>query len=66
MSEECDKLSREGADGGTIGKVYADAWRLMLLGDLDAAFVSVSDAVNCIESIETCKDVVDELAAAFV
>jgi hypothetical protein len=67
MSIECAKLAREGADARTIAGVYADVWRSgMLLGGLENGFISVSDAVNSITSIKTCKEVVDELSAAFI
>jgi enoyl-[acyl-carrier protein] reductase II len=66
MSEECVKLSNAGADNNAIGAVYADVWRAgMLLGDIENGFVSVSDAINSIRSIKTCKEVVDELSSAF-
>lgn len=66
MSAQCDKLAREGADVRAIAGVYADVWRSgMLLGDLENGFISVSDAINSITSIKTCKEVIDELAAAF-
>jgi enoyl-[acyl-carrier protein] reductase II len=67
MSEKCDKLAREGADPRTIAGVYADVWRSgMLLGDVKNGFISVSDAINNITSVKTCKEVVDELSAAFL
>jgi enoyl-[acyl-carrier protein] reductase II len=66
ISAECVKLSDEGADGNAIAAVYQDIWRAsMLLGDLDNGFLSVSDAINSITDMKTCKEVVDELASAF-
>ena len=66
MSEQCDKLAREGADARAIAGVYADVWRSgMLLGDVENGFISVSDAIDNITSVKTCKDVVAELSAAF-
>lgn len=65
-SEECVRLSNEGANGNTIAAVYNDIWRAsMLLGDLDNGFLSVSDAINSITEMKTCKEVVDELASVF-
>ncbi|MDR2356190.1 MAG: nitronate monooxygenase [Clostridiales Family XIII bacterium] len=67
MSADCDKLARAGADARVIANAYAGAWRRgMLLGDLNYGFISVSDAINSITAVKTCKEVVDELAAAFV
>ena len=66
MSEYCFKLAGEGADARTIANVYADVWRTgMLLGDLENGFISTSDAINNITGVLTCKEVVDELGAAF-
>jgi len=67
VSKECEKLSNEGADGKTIAAVYQDIWRAsMLLGDLDKGFLSVSDAINSITDMKTCKEVVDELASVLI
>ncbi|MCR6545680.1 NAD(P)H-dependent flavin oxidoreductase [Dehalobacterium formicoaceticum] len=63
---ECERMSREGVDAGTISKAYAGGFRTgMLLGDLENGIVSVSEAIGMINEILTCQQVVDDIATAF-
>lgn len=65
---EMEKMFKEGASGQEINQFYMGKGGFlsgMLLGDKDNGIVNCSQAINNITSIKSCKEVVDELGAAF-
>jgi enoyl-[acyl-carrier protein] reductase II len=58
------EMSERGESRAEISRVYSGGWRnAMLLGDMDKGFVSVCSSVSLIDSIKTCKEIVDEFVA---
>ena len=66
MSEECVRMSDEGAERMDLSSVYQGMWAAMRSGELDDFAVGMSDAVNSITSIKTCQEIVDDIAAGFL
>lgn len=67
FSEECVAMSDSGASRMDLSAKYTPMFlNGMRLGKVDEFAVSMSDCVNSITSIKSCKDVVDELGAPFV
>jgi len=63
---KCEKMSREGVDVLTIMNAYSGGFRTgMLLGDLENGIVSASESIGMINEIKTCKEIVNDIAAAF-
>lgn len=66
FSQSLVAASDAGKSRGEMIAMYGRIWGDMRNGTIDESCVCVSDCVNSITSIKTCKEIVDELGAAFV
>ncbi len=66
FSRELVAASDAGASRMDLSAKYSRIWSDMRKGTVNESCVAMSDSVNCITSIKTCQEIVDELAAAFV
>jgi F0F1-type ATP synthase gamma subunit len=66
FSQKVVEASDAGATRLELSGLYNRIWSDMRNGTIDESCVCMSDCVNSITSIKTCKEIVDELSAAFV
>lgn len=66
-SLELEALWKSGTGADAIASAMAEVYlKGMRLGDMENWFLSVSDSVDSIKEMKTCKEVVDELGDAFL
>lgn len=66
-SLELEALWKSGQGADEIANAMAEVYlKGMRLGDMENWFLSVSDSVDTIKEMKTCKEVVDELGDAFL
>lgn len=66
VGRTCYAMGQGGASQNDIGKHYNGIWNIsMLQGDIENGIVSIGGGCNYITEIKSCKEIVDELCAAF-
>lgn len=66
FTKEVVAASDAGASRMDLTGMYSRVWNDMRNGTISESFVCMSDCVNSITGIKSCKEIVEELGAAFV